>query len=68
MDGTCNPSKCAECKAQAHDLPPAQLFEFWWHCSQADNGYREVWFDEGSLVSEVRSAAPAHVSRGVEAR
>lgn len=32
MTRTCNPSKCQECKAVARELPPAQLFEFWWHC------------------------------------
>lgn len=28
----CNPEKCKICKAVARDLPPAQLFEFWYHC------------------------------------
>lgn len=64
MDWTCNPSKCAECKAQAHDLPPAQLFEFWWHCHV--EGKRR--HDERSLVFEVRSASPENVLGRSEAR
>lgn len=34
MSKECNPEKCEECKAMARDLPPDQLFEFWYHCRE----------------------------------